>query len=313
MIELAPNKRPVICGFAASLGERREIVANAADGLSEAAYSVLRATGLQYYRVVDDLEPHVLNVITASLARADITPEAVDCVIIATKRDYPGAEAMNRDIQEVLVNAGITGATIFGLDRIACANAVLAMCLGNMLVSQGTFRNCLVLSYNKMRPEESRLMKPTVGYLSEGAAACVVTSATRRGYHIGTPAIQSDLMLDDQSAQNDLLATFRAIGKNVRGLGERFYQSHNMTPGDYRIMIMNNLSFSTMRLFSGQMDIPWSIVYKDLVSETSHISGCDVIANLEHIDAHQPDLIDGPALIFSNSAIDWVVTELTRC
>ena len=309
---MATASRPVVCGFAASLGERRDIVANEADGLSEAACSVLLATGLRHYRVADDLEPHVAHVIAESLARSGIAATDVDCVVIATKRDYPGAEAMGRDMRLLLRDAGISHATVFGLDRIACANAVLAMCLADMLVAQGTFRNCLVLSYNKMRAGESRLMKPTVGYLSEGAAACMVTAQARRGFHIGTPAVQTDLTLDDGSAQVDMLGTFKTIGANVRALGRRFYEVNGTGPDDYGLAILNNLSFSTMRLFSGQMHLPWSIVFKDLVAETSHLSGCDVIANIEHLEMHKPEALDGKVLIFSNSAIDWMVTELVR-
>jgi 3-oxoacyl-[acyl-carrier-protein] synthase III len=304
--------RPVVCGFASSLGDAKDIVPNAADGLSEAACAILQATGLRHYRQADDIEPHVAAVIADSLARSDISAAQIDCVLIATKRDYPGAEAMGRNVQDVLVAAGIAHATIIGLDRIACANSLLAMCMASMLVAQGSFSNCLVLSYNKMRPGEPRLMKPTVGYLSEGAAACVVTARDRPGYHIGSPCVQSDLMMNNDSAQDNLLGTFKAIGENVRALGRRFYAARGSSPGDYGCAILNNLSFSTMRLFSGQLDLPWSMVYKDQVAATSHLSGCDVIVNLEQIDAHGREALDGRALIFSNSAIDWVITDLVR-
>lgn len=301
-----------MCGFASSLGRPQTIVANAKDDLSEAACSVLLATGLRHYLALDDIEPHVAEVVAASLDRSGIPADAIDCVLIATKRDYPGSEAMGRNVQAVLVDAGIKRATIIGLDRIACANSLLAMCMASMLVSQGSFRNCMVLSYNKMRDDESRLMKPTVGYLSEGAAACIVTAGPQRGYHIGTPCVQTDLLMDDGSAQQNLLATFKAIGANVRELGRRFYAMADTSPADYRTAILNNLSFSTMRLFSGQLDLPWGVVFKELVPETSHLSGCDIIVNLEYLDRKSSELLDGKALLFSNSAIDWVVTDLVR-
>lgn len=312
MTDVEPASRPILCGFASSLGEPHDIVANAADDLSQSACSVLLATGLRAYRKSDDIEADVVDVIATSLDRSRIAAADIDCVLIATKRDYPGAEAMSRNAQAVIVDAGIQRATIIGVDRIACANSVLAMCMANMLVAQGSFRNCLILSYNKMRPDESRLMKPTVGYLSEGAAACIVTATRRPGYHIGVPCVQSDLLMDNNSAQENLLATFKTIGSNVRALGARFYAMTGTSAADYRSAILNNLSFSTMRLFSGQLDLPWSVVYKTMVPETSHLSGCDVIVNLEHIDRSEPQLLDGKVLIFSNSAVDWIITDLVR-
>lgn len=304
--------KPVLCGFASSLGQPRTIAANAKDDLSDSACSVLLATGLRDYLSADDIEPHVAAVIAASLDRSGIPADQIDCVLIATKRDYPGSEAMGRNVQTVLVDAGIEHATIIGLDRIACANSLLAMCMASMLVSQGSFRNCMILSYNKMREDESRLMKPTVGYLSEGAAACIVTSGARSGYHIGTPCVQTDLRMDDGSAQENLLATFKAIGANVRALGRRFYAMAGTSPEEYRSAILNNLSFSTMRLFSGQLDLAWGSVFKELVPQTSHLSGCDIIINLEYIERNNPDLLDHKVLLFSNSAIDWVITDLVR-
>lgn len=309
---MTAESKPVLCGFASSLGQPQTIIANDKDDLSQAACSVLLATGLRQYLALDDIEPNVAEVIAASLRRSGIQADEIDCVLIATKRDYPGSEAMGRNVQAVLVDAGISRATIIGLDRIACANSLLAMCMANMLVSQGSFRNCMILSYNKMRDDESRLMKPTVGYLSEGAAACIVTAEPQTGYHIGTPCVQTDLLMDDASAQENLLATFRAIGANVRALGRRFYAMADASPTDYRMAILNNLSFSTMRLFSGQLDIPWGIVFKDLVPETSHLSGCDIIVNLEYLDQKKSELLDGKVLLFSNSAIDWVIADLVR-
>jgi 3-oxoacyl-[acyl-carrier-protein] synthase-3 len=293
------------------LGESQLIVPNAKDDLSSAAHSVLAATGLRNYLALDDIEPHVAGVVAASLKRSNILASEIDCVLIATKRDYPGSPAMGRNVQAVLVDAGIESATIIGLDRIACANSLLAMCVANTLVSQGSSRNCMVLSYNKMRDDEPRLMKPTVGYLSEGAAACIVTAHPRRGYHIGTPYMQSDLLMNDGSAQENVLATFKAIGANVRALGGRFYSMTGTTPSDYRAAVLNNLSFSTMRLFSGQLDLPWSKVFRDLVPETAHLSGCDIIINIEYIQRNRPEILDGPTILFSNSAIDWVIAALT--
>lgn len=46
----------------------------------------------------------------------------------------------------------------------------------------------------------SSLAEPTVGYLSEGAAARMKTVQARRGFHVGTPAAQTDLNIPGADA-----------------------------------------------------------------------------------------------------------------
>jgi len=302
------NDTPLLCGFSSSLGERKIIQPNTRDGLDEPSCSILNATGLKYFSEVDDLEPHILSSISQTLNLSGIEAKDIDCVLVATKRD-----GMEKDLEQVIHDAGITKATVIGLDRIACINSVLAMSLANMMVSAGSAENCLVLSCNKMELDEPRLMPPTIGYLSDGAASCVVTkNAVCDGFRLGVNRFQSETELKIDSATEDLLKTFKLVGSSIKGLSQRFYEAAQSTHDDYDLLIMGNYSYSTMRLFSGQLEIPWKMVFRNLVADVSHMSGCDIIVNIGEIENKSPELMDGRTLIFANSATDWIITELVR-
>lgn len=62
--------------------------------------------------------------------------------------------------------------------------------------------------------------------------------------------------MDNKSAQETVFAAFKGIGSHMRAPRQRFYAMIGTSPADYRSANLDNLSFGTVRLFPGQLDLP---------------------------------------------------------
>ena len=171
--EVAPRAGVVAASVAVSVPDT--IVSNAEIGarLGVDADWIARRTGIHSRRVArpdERLDAHATECARAALARADVDPEDVDLVIVATTTSD---ELMPGTAPLVAHALGATGAGAFDVGS-ACTGFLSALAIGAAQVEAGRARSVVVIGADFMSRITDPFDRATAAVFADGAGAVVL-------------------------------------------------------------------------------------------------------------------------------------------
>lgn len=300
--------RGTITALASDFGAIYPLEVDESIGLDKTTHAIFKATGVKQYCVSDDLVENIRSSVMKSVTKSGLAPNNFDMILTAA--DSAVVPDMDTVLREVFLDLDFKSSTVLGVRHVGCANAVLAMLLADMMISNGMLQNCLVVAYHKGLPGEGRILRPTVGFESDGVATCVVTANNVQGYRLEHPVLRSRPILDRRSTVDDLVDVAKIIGESLNVMSTEFFEKSRNKHDDFEVIFMNNMSFSTIRMFATQFGVEWSKVYKDRVPIVSHAGGVDIIANIAAFEEDVSLVLEKKGLILANSPSDWLAAEL---
>lgn len=306
---------PFFHALSYSLGEMIALERAIGDDIDQAMVRLLKMNGLEHYRKARDIRYHIVESIKATLEQSGFAPDRIAAVMVASETTDPSSQALTRnDLLEILRECGIEGCSIIGSSYSACANTALALTQADALVRSGYFANCLVVSYYAQVEGVSRLMPPSIGFLSDGAAACLVSQdqgSGQTGFVINHAKFRSDLSLGSYENVSDYTQSFLKISQGISGLSEELATVSEKPMPEFGTVIMNNMCTSALKMFSLSLGVVDDAVFKDMISETSHVAACDILINL--LEAQKKGVFesDPDALVFASGPTNWVFMNLT--
>jgi len=301
------------CAFASDLGEKKNISETLGQDIDEGTLSILKLNGLHSYRKTKNIVDNIKTSVKKSLNLCSLEKSDIQAAFFATEMNVDSSVMLSRnDCREILFECGIENATIIGTSHSACANTTVAMAQADGLIRNSTFESAIIISYFAISQNETRLMPPSIGFLSDGAASCIVTSddINQSYFILDNTRFKSDLTLGSYNDLSDFAQAFQKIGQGIKSLSEDFqnYTQKNITK--YDIVIMNNMCLSSLKMFSLQLGLNDDNVYKDMIPETSHVSACDVLINIEKLLQEKRIENDNTLLLFATGPTNWVISDL---
>jgi len=269
----ASGSSPIyVDGCAYSVGVPRPIVSLLHEGgLTPEAYEDCVGRGIKTYCAGDgSLAAMSATAVARAIASAGLTPEAVDCVVVADGMpDVPDTVSRAR----VVSQARDCAAFCTGIEAAA------------RQIADGTAENVLLLLTGEVPGGHSRY-NPELGTIfGDGAAACIVSSRRR-----GLAVIAAESWLESSSVRTGpeaaptgdrMLEDFQRL----QSLLELSYESAMITPAAITALFGTHGSQIYLELMAEAADLPYERVYGAAMQEFGHVFACDNLIALAHFRA----------------------------
>jgi hypothetical protein len=210
--------------------------------------------------------------IARALASAELSPGAVDCVVVA---DGTAAVPVELSKARVVLQEQDCAAFCAGIEAAAAQ------------IAAGFAANVLVLLTGHVPDGDSRFNPELGTVFGDGAAACIVSSR-RRGFHV--KSAESWLEKDPARASplaapsgEQMLQDFLRL-QNLLRLS---YESALITPAAVTALCGTHGSQIYLDLMAEAADLPYERVYDAALQEFGHVFSCDNLIALAHFLAHR--------------------------
>lgn len=246
-----------------------------------------------------------------SLWKGKVAPEDVDLLILSSSA-FGGPELNGKDIQWLVLKLGIKNAYPVGVTLSDCANFIVALAIAVDALRQGRARNVLVISVDKIRAGDSRIVAPDVTVASDSAASVLLTSEAEGPFEVLATEQYMIPMAYEQSAHEDFGRYLKTSVKGVMEIAARTMAGVGKQPADFSWLITNNYNLSVSSLFSTQFGFDPGRVYTANIGRYGHCFGADNLINLSHCaNEHRPTAGDLFCLMASGPNM-WATSVLRK-
>jgi 3-oxoacyl-[acyl-carrier-protein] synthase III len=277
-----------IDGLAYSLGALRPIADLEDGGVPADTLEILAAAGLETYSAA---EGSVIDLAVASLRktieRARVDPAEVDALLFASEDlsvDGTQPVGMRGQLYQMMHGLGLRRAFPLACTFGGCSNFASAVSIASDMVRFERAKQVLVVGADKSSGARSRVIPPAVGVVSDGAASCVVRGETPEmtsgAFAIEAIVQHAELSLHDADLSDDFGRYLIELGRALKAMAARITASTGRAPSEYELLVLNNYSRSTTRVFAHALGFQGKQLYSENVGRYSHVASSDTAINL---------------------------------
>ncbi|MGX5475589.1 3-oxoacyl-[acyl-carrier-protein] synthase III C-terminal domain-containing protein [Bacillus toyonensis] len=169
----------------------------------------------------------------------------------------------------------------FTISDLNCVTPITAIEIATKLLENSDKKYILLLFAEKMYTDSMRKIEDMTVF-SDGAAACLISSQGDSNKIICVnqfvdSKVSSFGEWDDQSYRWFQMSYFLGI-KKILKLTEK---KANINLQDIKLIIPHNVNFDTWELASRSLNIPFENIYTNNIAKLGHVSGCDLLLNLQ--------------------------------
>lgn len=295
--------------IAYSLGESKPIPELAPLFKDKAALSQLLETGLQDFRRSDaPAHVHAEAACRETLEGSPLPRSEIRALVYCSSSfAHPGFTA---EIADLCVRLGIPTAMAMGVTLGDCSNLALGMMVSRHLVEPGGMGSVLLVTADCAATEDSRFQESLGTVMSDGAASCIVTGRQLRGaVQLRAVAHSANHPLRKRAEGTALLGVLKTMSTEIAGLRERLLDEARLSLHQIAGVMPNNLSLSTLRLFSTLIGVP-APMYHGNIGRYGHVYAADNLINLKDFLDENPSFA-GNLLCFCNATSSWGASVVT--
>lgn len=216
------------------------------------------------------------EVVAETLAQIPVGAAEIDLLVYASSSPETGALA-GGEFLRFCERFGLTGATPIGVTLAECANFGSALRIAHSLVAAGSARNVLVVTADACPDPYARILRDALSVLSDGAAACLVTSAEPSRIEV----------LGSNQGTNQLIRI--AKGPGLAGLTKRglsravadMLDRAGVRREEVRRIIANNVNGEAVRFMAECAGLDHDLCYLDNLADYAHVHSADNLINLQ--------------------------------
>jgi 3-oxoacyl-[acyl-carrier-protein] synthase-3 len=314
-------KDAFVNGFSYALGDVAQTVAQAAAvGQLRSPAETLSEAGFAWH--------HVCSPGTDSyqLARQAVTAmngsiHDIDAIIYSTCIPMNGNVGSlddycaTRDVKHLMdfpasrlqADFGLSGATVLGVNQQACTAMLGSLALARLMIA-GDPAVHRVLCVTADRFPEQSLYEQAYNLISDGAAACVVSSEPEgyrlRAAHALTNGALS-LASDDETVGSFFNYSHRVIHETVAKAG--------MTMGDIDWIVPQNTNRVAWQILSKLLPFDPERVYHPTLPDVGHVISGDNIINMKHlVESDQVKPGENVLLFMAGYGLNWQAVILEK-
>jgi 3-oxoacyl-[acyl-carrier-protein] synthase III len=185
----------------------------------------------------------------------------------------------------VILRAGLVNAQPYGNWLSGCANSLATVDLARSLVSAGQHRCVLAVMTDRVRPEQSRIVRSEIGVYSDIAVACLVTELPLRcaGYRINQVVSHSQVSLLAGGSEGDWAPHVRELVKALGSFERKIKEKTGRRLGDYSAIIADNLSSEYFSFVCHCLSIDSQRISLPSKSEVGHAFSGDWMLSLRYL------------------------------
>lgn len=314
-------KEAFVSSFAYALGDITQTVAQAesAGQLRSPAQTLSEAGFARHHVCSSDADSY-------QLARQAVTAvnggaQDIDAIIYSTCIPMNGNVGSladyraTRDVKHLMdfpasrlqADFGLTSATVLGLNQQACTGMLGSLYLAHLMIA-GDPSVDRVLCVTADRFPEQSLYEQAYNLISDGAAACIVSSEPEgyrfRAAHALTNGALS-LASDDETVGSFFNYSHRVIHETVAKAG--------MTIADIDWIVPQNTNRVAWQILSKLLPFDPERVYHPTLPDVGHVISGDNIINMKHLaDGDQIQPGENVLLFMAGYGLNWQAVILEK-
>ncbi len=222
-----------------------------------------------------------------TLWKAKVDPKDVDLLVFATSSFWE-PRFYGKDIQGLITKLRLENAYPIGVTLSECANLIIAIAMAANTLRQGRYRNALVVTADKVRDGETRIVPPEVSVASDAAASVLLTCEEKGQYELVATEQYMIPLAYEQSAHENFAQYLQTSAKGIREISQRTLNAVRKAPEDFSWLITNNYNLSVANLFATQSGFALDQVYTKNIARYGHGFGADNLINLYDCAGENP-------------------------
>lgn len=291
-----------------------ETLAAGADEAERERIDFLRREGMAHFRRTAQTPKELaLAAARRTLDSSGLAVGDVDLILYASS-SFHTHDASRRDVQLFCQELGAGATSVAGVTGMECANVALAIRTAGAYLSAGLARTVLVVTTDRCAADQSRVLSPPVGVMSDGAAACIVSAELRAGFEIVGQAARVDHALRVTDRQEHFTTIVKRTALGVSDTLRALFAQCAIAGADVEQAFTNNVVSSFLQLFASQGRIPAERIYRRNLAPNGHVYSADVLVNLRDYCAQRAaagePLGPAPLLLVSNALAAWLAVLL---
>jgi 3-oxoacyl-[acyl-carrier-protein] synthase-3 len=269
----------------------------------------LRAAGFVTFRRADvRVWEAAYEAASASLRQLDALRREVDLVLYATNSFDPAVYRRD-DLDRLMVKLDLPFVRSQIVSGGDCANLGVALGVAQRALAYGEAETVLLISADGAPSEDYRITQPPIAVLSDGAAACVLSSQAE-GASLQVRSVNAvfDHGARFQDSGGDFTKLIRITSAGVRRARARLTDEMMQT---FAVILTNNTSEDFTRLTAMQLKVSRSRIADANRAVNGHVYSADVLINCAaYLQAGTGE--GEPILLFSNGIGAWSVVDCVR-
>ncbi|MCC5648040.1 hypothetical protein LC607_35150 [Nostoc sp. CHAB 5824] len=310
------NKKVYLTGLAYKLGDIYDIKELDELQINSDLLKIFLKLGLTRYSV-SKLTPAEMakESIIHTLNKGSVTEKEIDALVYATSSFWDSELYNTNTISSLINELNLNNAYPIGVFLSNCSNIHTAIRTAASLVKSEECENILVVTTDKIKEGQTRIIPPRVSIASDAAASCVISSKKGDFEVIHTnqyinPSM-GDIVGDVESSEQiqEFMHNFQ------EGTKKTLCQALGIVakkPEDFKQVITNNYSFSISNTIGNLGEFKPDQLYTDNIVRFAHALAADNLINLfdylEKNITHEGELF----LLLGTGGNMWGVTILRK-
>jgi 3-oxoacyl-[acyl-carrier-protein] synthase-3 len=245
-----------------------------------------------------------------TLWKTKTDPKTVDLLIFATSSFWE-PQFYGRDIHWLITKLGLDNAYPLGVTLSECANLLVALSVAADSLRQGRSRRVLVVTADKVRDGETRIVPPEVSVASDAAASVLVTLDAGPYELLATDRYMIPLAFE-RAAHENFTQYLKTSARGIYVIAERTLAAVGKRAEDFSRLITNNYNLSVSKLFATQSGFDLDRVYTANIARYGHGFGADNLVNLADCAGENPPLPDDLFCLLASGPNMWATAVLRK-
>jgi 3-oxoacyl-[acyl-carrier-protein] synthase III len=303
-----------IRAISSELGELRDIGGVPELQQNPELLAGLREAGLQQY-AHSSLTPPALALpsIKRTLLASKLRGDEIDTVVFATNSFWKEGFYTMPDVQNMLVDAGLTRAFVMGVFLSGCNNFAAALRTAGGLVASEGKRNVLVVCTDVVEPSSgSRILMKNVAVISDAALSLIVSPAGEGDFDVLQIGYHSTPQMATLSYEENQAAYVMGTIEGVRGAVDGALAPLAMKTSDVRRVFLNNYVRPAVTMLADKAGFAEEQCHFENIARFAHAYAADALINV--VDAHRtrPFERGETALLIGSSPTNWGAVLLQK-
>lgn len=283
----APSGPIYLSSPAYALGELQEI--STLTEVPEAVRERLLADGLRKYARANE---SVLSLLRRSIAetfrKSPVDRGSVGLVVFASISGWILSE-LRLAAQELLNEFELPHAFPLLVSLADCANFHSAVAVAVDAIGAGRSDSVLLVTIDLVPPSLDRVVPPSIGVLSDGAASCLITRRQCSGLRIEWLHAANDATLARLDPNRDQMRYFVANNRGLERVVRDALQAAELNGADFARVIFNNYNAPVAKMTALTGGFRPEAVFSENIGRVGHVAAADNLVNLtDSLEARPP-------------------------
>lgn len=309
------DKQCYIGSISYELGEQKKISELPFFKNEKEMLQIFEARGLEFY-TESPLMPYELAkvVVKNTLDGSGFSPELIDFIILVTDSFWDESHFTRSSLNHLMNELRLINAQPIGLFMAECTGSSVALQLATGLINAEKADNILIVCANKVKPgnDHERIIQPGISILSDGSAACLVSSKKSGDYQILSIEQKHSSALEELNPEENFEQFVKSSISGFGAVARKLFEKTTSSSKNFNWLLTNNYLKHIVLMIASEIGFDKNQCYFDNISRFAHAHTVDTLINLADFTVSSRAMFGEKLLLLSNSPTSWGAVALEK-